>query len=336
MTAGLMRAVRLARTGGPEVLSLEEVPTPAPGPADILVRHHAIGLNFIDVYHRAGLYPIPLPATLGLEAAGVVEAVGAEVGRFHVGDRVGYCGTLGAYAEAGVVPADRAVGLPDSVSFEVAAGSLLKGLTAEFLARRMLPLQAGDFALVHAAAGGVGSLLTQWLSALGVRVIGTAGSPEKALAARCHGAEAVILYDAEDVAERVRAVTDGRGVRIAYDSVGRATFQATLASLGRRGLLVSYGNASGPVPAIEPLRLARGGSLSLTRPTLFDYIATTDELDEAAAALFDVIASGAVKVEIGRRFPLAEVQAAHRTLEARETTGSTVLFPGMASDELRV
>ena len=320
-----MRAIRLHATGGPDVLQLEEVPTPAPGPGEILIRHAAVGLNFIDIYQRDGLYPIPLPATLGLEAAGVVEAVGPDVSRFQVGDRVAYCSSLGAYADANVVKADRAVRVPEGVSLDTAAASLLKGLTAEFLVRRLWPLAAGDTALVQAAAGGVGLILCQWLSAVGVRVIGCVGSDAKAALARAHGCDEVIIAEREDVAARVRALTGNAGVRIAYDSVGRTTLDGSLASLARRGLLVSFGNASGPPSPVDPLRLSRAGSLFLTRPTLFDYVSTATELDAAAEALFAVLANGQVEVRIGQTFNLEDTAAAHIALAGRQTTGATLI-----------
>lgn len=323
-----MQAVRISETGGPEVLRLVDVETPEPGPGEIRVRHHAIGLNFIETYQRSGLYSIPLPGGLGQEAAGVVEAVGPGVTRFAVGDRVAYAsGPPGAYAEAHVVRADRAVRVPDGVSFEIAAASLLKGMTAEYLVRRTFRVEAGMTILVHAAAGGVGSILTQWAASLGARVIGTAGSPEKAAFARSVGCAEVILYREEDVAARVRELTAGEGVPVVYDSVGAATFEASLASLSRRGCLVSFGNASGPVPPVSPLRLSQAGSLYLTRPTLGDYVATEAELDASAAALFDVIERGVVTVEIGARFGLADVRKAHETLESRGTRGSSILLP---------
>jgi len=320
-----MRAVRLHATGGPGALSLEEVPVPTPGAGDILIRHAAVGLNFIDIYQRDGLYPIPLPTTLGLEAAGTVETVGPDVTRFRAGDRVAYCSSLGAYAEANVVKADRAVRVPDAVSFDTAAAGLLKGLTSEFLVRRLWPLAPGDTALVQAAAGGVGLILCQWLKAVGVRVIGCVGSEAKAELARSHGCDEAIIAGREDVAARVRALTGGAGVKVAYDSVGRATLDGSLASLARRGLLVSFGNASGPPDPVDPLRLSRAGSLFLTRPTLFDYVSTPVELDAAADALFGVIATGQVQVRIGQTFPLEEIAAAHVALAGRETTGATLL-----------
>lgn len=321
-----MKAIRFDRTGGPEVLTLVEAEPRPPGPGEILVRHEAIGLNFIDVYQRIGLYPTPLPAIPGREAAGVVEAVGEGVTRFRVGDRAAYAGELGAYVEANTVRATRAVKLPDGISSQVAAAAMLKGMTAELLTR-IWPLAVGDAVLVQAAAGGVGSILCQWLAHRGVRVIGTVGSEEKAAFARAHGCEETILYAHEDVAARARAFAGGKGVKVAYDSVGKSTVDASLASLAARGLLVLFGNASGPAPPIDALRLMRGGSLFLTRPTLFDYIATTEELDAAAEALFAVIKSGAVSIEIGQKFPLAEARAAHEALESRRTTGATLLIP---------
>ena len=321
-----MLAVQIQRTGGPEVLEVVDLPEPAPGPGEILIRQEAVGLNFIDTYQRGGLYPMSLPAVVGNEGAGIVEAVGEGVERFAVGDRVGYAGGTGGYAELRTYPAARAIKLPDGVSTRLAAASLLKGMTAEFLLRRCFHVKSGDAILVHAAAGGVGMILSQWGRALGARVIGTVGSLEKAEVARAHGCEEVILYRQEDVAERVKALTGGEGVRVVYDGVGADTFEASLASLGRRGVLVTYGNASGPAPAFAPLKLMRG-SLYVTRPTLFDYVATTEELDESAGALFKVLTSGDVKIEIGQEFPLAEARRAHEALEGRATVGSTLLIP---------
>ena len=323
-----MLAIQAERTGGPEVLKVVELPTPEPGPGQVRIRQAAIGLNFIDTYHRTGLYPVKMPVVLGQEGAGIIDAVGEGVSRFAVGDRAAYgTGPMGAYAQFHVVPEGRAVKLPDSISFETAAAAMLKGMTTEFLVRRCYPTKAGEAVLIHAAAGGVGGLLTQWAKHLGAYVIGAVGSEDKAAVARSQGCDEVILYRDQDVAKRVREVTGGKGVRVAYDGVGAATFEGTLASLGRRGMLVSFGNASGPAPAVEPSRLARGGSLFLTRPTLFDYVVTTEELDESAAALFAVIASGAVKVPIGQTFPLADARRAHEALEARETVGASLLIP---------
>jgi len=323
-----MRAIRLDRAGGPEVLDLREVDTPEPGPGQIRIRHAAIGLNFIDIYQRTGLYRLTYPTGLGLEGAGIVEAVGDGVTRFKVGDRAAYgTGPVGAYAEAHVLGADRAVRVPDTIPLETAAAVMLKGMTAEFLARRVFHVKPGDAVLVHAAAGGVGLILCQWLRSLGATVIGTVGDDQKAEVAKAHGCHHVILYRHEDIAERVKSITGGVGCAVVYDSVGRDTLEASLTSLRRRGLLVSFGNASGTAPAVEPLRLSKGGSLFLTRPTLFDYVATTEELDESAAALFDQIASGAIKVEIGQTFPLDHVRDAHEALAGRRTAGSMLLIP---------
>lgn len=321
-----MLAIQAVRAGSPEVLEAVDLPVPSPAPGQILVRHQAVGLNFIDTYHRSGLYPMKMPAVLGLEAAGVVEALGEGVTRFKAGDRVAYNGTLGAYAEAAVVPANRAVKVPDAVSLETAAAVLLKGMTAEFLVRRCHKVEPGQTVLIHAAAGGVGSILVQWAKVLGATVIATVGSETKAALARSHGADHVILYGEEDVAARVLEITGGQGVAVVYDGVGKDTFEASLKSLGRRGVLATFGNASGPVPPFAPLELS-GKSLFVTRPRLFDYIVTTSELDESAEALFAVLASGAVKVEVGQTFPLAEARAAHEALEGRRTTGATLLVP---------
>jgi NADPH2:quinone reductase len=323
-----MRAVIVSHTGGPEVLELVDKPTPTPGPGQALIRHAAIGLNFIDIYHRTGLYPMKTPFTPGSEASGVVEAVGEGVAQAKPGDRVAYAGSQGAYAEMNLVAADRLVHLPADVPFELAAASMLKGMTAEFLAERVWPaLQPGDPVLVHAAAGGVGGILVQWLKHRGQHVIAAVGGAKKSAIAKGHGADAVLDYDSEDIAARVRELTGGAGVRVVYDSVGKATFEASLASLAKRGLMVCFGNASGPAPAIEPGRLARLGSLYLTRPTLFDYIATTAELDAAAAGLFGLIGDGALKIDIGQSWPLSEVSQAHAALETRKTVGATVLIP---------
>ncbi|MES2898068.1 MAG: quinone oxidoreductase [Pseudomonadota bacterium] len=323
-----MKAIRFETTGGPEVLQVVDLPTPEPRAGEILVRHQAVGVNFIDTYHRSGLYPVKLPSGLGMEAAGVVEAIGEGVTRFKAGDLVAYAGgPLGAYSQFHVVKADRAVSLPPGVSAETGAAALLKGMTAEFLLRRTYPVKAGETILIHAAAGGVGSIAVQWAKHLGATVIATAGSEAKAERARALGADHVILYRDQDVAAEVRRLTDGKGVPVAYDSVGAATFEGTLASLARRGLFVSFGNASGPVPPFAPARLAAAGSLFFTRPTMGDYQATTLELDASAAALFEVIASGAVKIEVGQTFPLVEARSAHEALEGRNTVGASLLIP---------
>ncbi|WP_332769932.1 quinone oxidoreductase family protein [Phenylobacterium sp.] len=323
-----MKAIRFETTGGPEVLQVIDLPTPEPRPGEILVRHQAVGVNFIDTYHRSGLYPAKLPSGLGMEAAGVVEALGEGVTRFKAGDLVAYAGgPIGAYSQFHVVKADRTVKLPTGVSAETGAAALLKGMTAEFLLRRTYPVKAGETILIHAAAGGVGSIAVQWAKHLGATVIATAGSESKAQRVRDLGADHVILYRDQDVAAEVRRLTDGKGVPVAYDSVGAATFEGTLGSLARRGLFVSFGNASGPVPPFPPARLAAAGSLFFTRPTMGDYQATTPELDASAQALFEVIASGAVKIEIGQTFPLAEARAAHEALEGRDTVGASLLIP---------
>jgi NADPH2:quinone reductase len=321
-----MLAIQISRTGGPEVLEAVEVDTPSPAPGQILVRHAAVGLNYIDTYHRSGLYPLKLPTGVGLEAAGTVEAVGEGVTRFKLGDRVAYNGSLGAYAEAAAVPADRVVRVPDTVSLETAAAAMLKGMTAEFLVRRCFHVKPGDPVLIHAAAGGVGQILVQWCKALGATVIATVGSDAKVAIARGLGADHVIDYSREDIAAKIAEVTAGQGVAVVYDGVGKDTWTASLKSLARRGMTVTFGNASGPVPPFAPLELG-AKSLFVTRPRLFDYIATTEELDESAQALFDVIGSGAVKIEIGQTFPLAEARAAHEALEGRKTTGATLLIP---------
>jgi NADPH:quinone reductase len=323
-----MRAIRFSQTGAPDVLEIVELPDPTPGPGEILVEHEAVGVNFIDTYHRSGLYPLKLPSGLGSEAAGRVAAVGEGVSRFAVGDPVAYAsGPLGAYAERHVVNAARAVAIPSGIDARTAAAALLKGMTAEFLVRRLHRIQPGETVLIHAAAGGVGQILVQWAKALGATVIGTVGSEAKAEQARRHGADHVLLYRDADVTAEVRALTGGKGVPVVYDSVGAATFEASLGSLARRGHFISFGNASGPAPAIEPLRLMRGGSLSFTRPSLFDYVATAAELDESAKAVFDAIAAGKIEVAIGQTFPLAEARAAHEALEGRQTTGASLLIP---------
>lgn len=322
-----MRAIQFEATGGPEVLKLVDIAEPEPRPGQVRVRHEAIGINFIDTYHRTGLYPVKLPCTPGGEAAGMVDAVGEGVTRLKVGDRVAYCGGFGAYAEKNVVAADRAVKIPAGVESRTAAASLLKGMTVEALIRRTYPVQAGETVLVHAAVGGVGQIMTQWLKAIGATVIATVGSEAKAARARELGADHVILYRDEDVAAEVKRITGGRGVPVAYDSVGKDTFEATLKSLARRGLFVSFGNASGPPDPVPPGRLAQGGSLYLTRPTLFDYIVTSDELDASAGAVFEMIGSGKIKIDIGQTFPLAEARAAHEALESRSTIGASLLIP---------
>ena len=325
----MTRAIRIAATGGPEVLRLVEVEPGRPGRGEALVRHTAIGVNFIDTYHRSGLYPLPsLPHGLGMEAAGVVEAVGPEVTEVKPGDRVAYAsGPPGSYAEARVYPAARLVTLPSDVDDRSAAGMMLRGMTVEYLIRRTFRVEPGMTVLWHAAAGGVGLIACQWLKHLGATVIGTVGSDAKAARARAAGCDHVIVYTREEVAARLMEFTGGRGVPVAYDSVGRATFETSLACLERRGLLVSFGNASGAPPPLDPLVLSRRGSLYLTRPTLVDYTATRDDLLASAAALFDVVRRRAVRIDVPQSWPLAEAAEAHRALEGRRTTGSTILLP---------
>jgi NADPH:quinone reductase len=324
----MAKVIRCHETGGPEVLRVEDLDVGDPGPGQARVRHRAVGVNFIDTYHRTGLYPLPLPSALGLEGAGVVEAVGEGVRHVKPGDRVAYAGgPPGSYSEVRLLPADRLVKLPDGISDEQAAAMMLKGLTVQYLIRRTYRVKAGETVLWHAAAGGVGLIACQWLKALGVTVIGTAGSEEKAALARSHGAEHVILYGRESFPQRLRELTRGEGVPVVYDSVGKSTFQGSLDCLRPLGLLVSFGNASGPVPPFELGVLAQKGSLYVTRPTLAAYVAKREELEAAAAELFEVVRSGKVKIEVSRRYPLVEAAAAHRDLEARRTTGSIVLLP---------
>ena len=323
-----MLAIQIDRTGGPEVLAPKTLADPEPGPGQIRIRHGAIGLNFVETYQRSGLYPMTLPKVLGQEAAGTVDAIGEGVTRFHVGDRAGYVsGSSGAYAELAVIDQGKAIKLPRFISDEDAAAVLLKGLTVEMLVRRVYPLKRGQWALVHAAAGGVGQLLVQWAKALGATVIATAGSAEKLKIAEGHGADHLVNYAEDDWAEQVRTITDGEGVEVVYDGVGQATFDGSLKSLAKRGFLVLYGGASGPVPPVDPLALMRGGSLYLTRPTLFDYAADTAEMDAAAKDLFALMRDGKLKVQVGQRFALKDAADAHRALEARQTTGSTLLIP---------
>jgi NADPH:quinone reductase len=323
-----MKAIRIETHGGPEVMRIADVEPPAPASHELRVRHEAIGVNFIDVYHRTGLYKNPLPSGLGQEAAGVVDAVGEGVTRFKVGDRIAYAlGVLGAYAEAHVVNENRAVRLPSAISFDVAAASLLKGMTARYLLRKTFRVERGHVVLIHAAAGGVGQILVQWGKHLGARVIATVGSEAKVEIARGLGADDVIVQGREDIAKRVREITNAGGVDVVYDGVGKDTWDASLDSLKPLGMMVSYGNASGAVPAISPLVLAQKGSLFLTRPTLGSYVSTPHLLDETAKDLFDVIAQGAVKIAPPTRYALADAAQAHRDLEARRTTGSLVLAP---------
>lgn len=321
-------SIQFSRTGGPEVLQPAEGPTGDPGPGQVRLRHTAIGVNFIDTYQRSGLYPLPLPSGLGQEAAGVVEAVGPGVTLFAPGDRVAYAGgPPGAYCRIRLVDAARLVRLPAGIDMEVAACVMLQGMTVEYLIRRTFPVEAGQTVLWHAAAGGVGQIAVQWLTSLGVHVIGTVGSPAKAEIVRRLGCLEVIDYSRENIAQRVREITAGAGVPVVYDSVGKDTFEASIDSLAPRGMMVSFGNASGPVPPFAPLLLSQKGSLFLTRPKLGDYVATRAELETSANALFERLSAGAVKVEPSHRYALAAAADAHRDLEARRTTGSVILVP---------
>jgi len=323
-----MKTIRFYESGGPEVLRLENAEVGRPGPGEAQVRHHACGLNFIDIYQRSGLYKVPLPSGLGLEGAGVVEAIGEGVTEVKIGDRVAYAGgPLGAYSELRNIPADRLVVLPEGISFEQGAAMMLKGMTVQYLIRRTYPVKAGDTVLFHAAAGGVGLIACQWLKALGVTVIGTAGSDEKCALAQRYGAQHCINYRTENFVQRLREITQGKGVPVVYDSVGRDTFYGSLDCLSPMGTMVTYGNASGPVPPIDLSLLSQKGSLFITRPTLFSYTATRQDLVTTATDLFDAVLSGKVNIEVERRYPLAEAAQAHREMEARTTTGASVLVP---------
>lgn len=323
----MSEAVVVHQHGGPEVLSVEERALPEPGPGEVRLRHRAIGLNFIDTYQRSGLYSMPLPFVAGNEAAGEVTALGPGVADIAVGDRVAYSGPPGAYAVERNIPAGRLAPLPDAVDFETAAAVTLKGLTAYYLLFETWPLEAGETILVHAAAGGVGLLLTQWAKALGARVLATAGSPEKVKLALAAGADHAIDYRQERFPERVRELTDGRGVDVVYDGVGQATFEGSLDCLRPRGLMVSFGNASGPVSIPNLVVLSTKGSLYLTRPTTGSYLGTTEQLRTAAAKLYAAVVDGTLEVSVNQRFALRDAAAAHRALESRQTTGSTVLIP---------
>ena len=327
----MARAIRIHETGGPQVLTWEPVEVGAPGPGEALIAQTAVGLNFIDVYHRTGLYPVPsMPAIIGNEAAGVVEAVGVDVTEVAPGDRVAYCMNIGGYTERRLIPARALVRVPDGVSDRQAAAMMLKGCTVRYLLKQTYAVQPGDTILFHAAAGGCGLIACQWAKHLGATVIGTVSTPAKAELARAHGCDHVINYTEENVAERVRELTGGEGLPVVYDSVGQATFAQSLDCLRPRGLMVSFGNASGPVREFNPAQLAFKGSLYLTRPTLATHIATREALETTASDLFDVVASGVVKVEINQTWPLADAARAHRDLEARRTTGSTVLLTSAA------
>ena len=321
-------AIRIHQTGGPEVMSWEEVAVGDPAPGEARVRHEAVGLNYIDVYHRTGLYPLPLPSGLGLEGAGVVEAIGEGVTEVRPGDRVAYAGgPLGADSQARCIPAHRLLKMPDSLDCQTGAAMMLQGLTSAYLLRRTYCVQPGDAVLIHAAAGGVGLIACQWAKALGATVIGTVSSEAKAAQASAHGCDHVIYYAREDVAKRVREITGGEGVAVVYDGVGKDTFIGSLDSLRTRGMMVSFGNASGPVPPFDPILLSQKGSLFITRPTVAHYTAKRDELVALGAELFEVVTSGKVKIEINQTYALSDAANAHRDLEARKTTGSTILLP---------
>lgn len=322
-----MKAIRFSQTGGPEVLKLEDIELPAPAPGQVRVRHTAIGVNFIDTYHRCGLYKLPLPSGLGSEAVGVVEAIGDGVTTLKTGDRVAYAGTLGAYAEANNVPADKLVKLPSGVSDETAAAAMLKGMTAQYLLMRTYTVDPGETILWHAAAGGVGLIACQWAKHLGATVIGTVGSDDKVSLARENGCAHVLNTRSDDWVKRVREITNGEGVPVVYDSIGKDTWNGSLDCLAVRGMMVSFGNASGAVPAFEPGLLSAKGSLYLTRPTLVHYTRNARELQATANDLFAVIESGVVKIQINQRFKLAEAAKAHEALHSRATTGATILIP---------
>lgn len=325
----MAKAIRISTHGGPEVLVLEDVDVAAPGAGEARIRHTAIGVNFIDVYFRTGLYPAPagLPLTPGHEAAGVVEEVGSGVEGLKVGDRVAYASAIGAYTTERTLKADQLVKIPDGVSDEEAAGMMLKGMTAEYLLRRTFEVKPGHTVLYHAAAGGVGLIFGQWAKHLGATVIGTAGSPDKVELAKAHGFDHVINYREQNFVEEVAMITGGKKCDVVYDSVGKDTFEGSLDCLKPRGLFVSFGQSSGPIPPMNVGLLSQKGSLYMTRPTLFAYVASRSELEESAGALFDVVKTGVVKIEINQRYPLAEVGKAHTDLEGRKTTGTTVLIP---------
>lgn len=323
----MAKAIRMHATGGPEVLRYEDAEVGEPGPGQVRIRHVAVGLNYADTYFRNGTYPVPLPAGMGVEAAGVVQALGPGVTNVAVGDRVTYTGfvnTLGAYSTERLVPAAPLIRLPETIGFDTAAAMTMRGLTAAYLMRRIYPFRRGETILLHAAAGGVGLIVSQWAKLLGLTVIGTVSTEAKAELARAHGCDHVIDYSHEDVASRVRELTDGRGVSVVFDSVGRATFESSLDSLRRRGLMVCVGTASGTIPPFDPQLLARKGSLYLTRPALADYIADPEEKAELAGEVFGHVAAGRIRIEIHQRYALEDAVQAHRDLESRKTTGSSI------------
>jgi len=323
----MTKAVRFHKTGGPEVLQLDDVQVGEPGQGQARIRHTAIGVNFVDTYQRSGLYPMQLPQTAGNEGAGVVEAVGPGVTLVKPGDRVAYTGQIGSYCGQRVLPADRLVKIPEGISDEQAASMMLKGMTVQYLIHRTYAVKAGDTVLWHAAAGGVGLIACQWLKALGATVIGTVGSAEKAKLAKAHGADHVINYSTENFVARVKEITGGKGVPVVYDSVGKTTWEGSLDCLRPLGMWVTFGNASGPVPPFNTLLLSQKGSLFLTRPTLATYTASRADLEMTSKSLFDVVKSGKVKIEITARYKLADAAQAHRDLEGRKTTGSVILLP---------
>ena len=323
----MVHAIRIHEQGGPEVMKWESIDVPAPGAGQIAIAHKAIGLNYIDCYHRSGLYPLPMPSGIGMEGAGVVDAVGAGVTDIRTGDRVAYAaGPPGSYAETRVIDAAKVVKLPAGIADETAAAMMLQGMTAEYLIRRTYKVKPGDTVLFHAAAGGVGLIACQWLKLLGATVIGTVGSDEKAAIAKAHGCDYPIVYTREKFPERVREITNGKGVPVVYDSIGNDTYLGTLDCLAPRGLFVSFGNASGPIKNFEVGLLAAKGSLYFTRPGLANYTGTKEDLAESSSALFDAVSKG-VKIEINQRYPLRDAAQAHRDLEGRKTTGSTIFLP---------
>jgi NADPH:quinone reductase len=323
----MVKAIRIHRTGGPEVMTWEDVPVGAPGKGEIRVRHAAVGLNFIDTYHRGGLYPVPLPAVIGMEGAGIVEAIGSGVKEFRVGDRIAYAQPMGSYSEARVMPADRAVLVPKGVSEETAAAAMLKGLTAQYLIRQTYKVKKGETVLFHAAAGGVGLIACQWLNAIGARVIGTVSTLDKAKIAKRHGCHFPIVMSEKNFVDEVKRLTKGEGVPVVYDGNGKSTWEGSLECLRPRGMMVSFGNASGPVPPFSLGVLQQKGSLYVTRPSLMAYASKRADLLAMAKDLFKAIKSGDVKIEINQRYPLREATRAHADLESRRTTGSTVLIP---------
>ncbi len=324
----MTKAINIFKHGGPEVMEYVDVDVGAPGPGEVRIRHAACGLNFVDVYFRTGLYPQPLPSGLGQEGAGTIEAIGEGVVDFAVGDRVAYgTGPNGSYSEVRLIPAKFLVKLPDAISFQTAAAMTLQGMTVQYLLRQTYHVKEGDTILFHAAAGGIGSIASQWARALGVKMIGTVGSDEKAVLAKANGCAYVINYNTENFVERVKDITGGKGVPVVYDSIGKDTFKGSLDCLAPRGLMVSFGNASGPVPPFALTELVSRGSLYITRPTLATYTNSREALNKTAADLFDVVASEKVRIQINQRYALKDVAQAHADLEARKTTGSTILLP---------